>query len=119
MKTHHLIYVAIIWVVPFLLSWRAFRKMNEKERQEIIIGIKNPLFILSILPLIIGFLVFLTGSVFALGSRIMQNFGISLVFFGWFVLWVVNLMKKNESVTKSLSMIVIGIFGVIVYIYLF
>jgi len=32
--------------------------------------------------------------------------------------WVVNLISIEESVIKSLSMIIVGIFGVIVYIYL-
>lgn len=118
MRTFQLIYLAFIWIVPTLLSWYSFTKMMEDERQEIVKEIKKPLFIFSIAPLVIGFLVFLSGSVLALGLKVVQHFGIGLVFFGWLVMWLVNLISKEKSMTKSLFMIIAGAFGVIIYIYL-
>jgi len=92
--------------------------MNENKRKEIIKEVKKPLFIFGIAPLFIGYLIFLSGSVLALGLKEVQHFGIGLVSLGWFIVWVVNLISIEESVIKSLSMIIVGIFGVIVYIYL-
>jgi len=64
-------------------------------------------------------LVFLTGSVSASGIKFLHHLGIGLMLFGWFVTWVVDLVKGEENVLKSIVMILIGVSGLIAYIYLF
>lgn len=117
MRLLQFIYIVFLWGLPILLTWRSFSKMDEEKRREIIKETKNPLFILGVAPLIIGLLVFCTGSVLATGIKILQHVGIGLVFFGWCVVWVKELV--NESTPKSIAMIVLGICGIVTYIYLY
>lgn len=91
--------------------------MEEEKRIEIIKEIKN-LSTFGIVPIGIGLLIFLTGSVSASGIKGLQHLGIGLISFGWFLTWVIGLVKGEEDAAKSIGMIVIGIFGIATYIYL-
>lgn len=106
-----------LWGLPIFLTWRSFRKMGEEKRREVIKEIKEPLFILGVAPLIIGLLVFFTGSVSAPGIKVLQHSGMGLVFFGWFVVSLKELVNRNTA--KSIAMIVLGICGIATYIYLY
>ena len=119
MSIIQVIYIVLIWAMPILGSWYSFRKMGEEKQKELIDEIRLPLFILGILPIFIGFLVFLTGSVSASGIKVLRHLGIGLSLFGWFVTWVVALVKGEDNAFKSIVMILIGVFVLITYIHLF
>ena len=112
------VFTVFLWGLPILLAWRSFSKMEKEKRREVIKEIKDPLFILGIAPITIGLHVFLTGSVLATGIKVLQHTGIGLVFFGWCVVWLEELVNRNKSRAKSIAMIVMGIFGITTYIYL-
>lgn len=118
MSLIQVIYIVLIWVLPILGAWYSFRKMGEEKRIELIKEIRLPLSVLGIIPIFIGLLVFLTGSVSASGIKVLRHLGICLMLFGWFVTWVVGLVKGEENALKSIAMILIGVFGLIAYIYL-
>ncbi|HJF30847.1 MAG TPA: hypothetical protein K8V56_03590 [Sporosarcina psychrophila] len=93
--------------------------MSEEKRHVVIKEIKDPLFILGVAPITIGLLVFFTGSVSAPGIKVIQHSGIGLMFFGWFVVWMEELVNRNKSTAKSIASIIMGIFGIAIYICLF
>ncbi|MEK5068641.1 hypothetical protein [Sporosarcina sp. FSL K6-1508] len=93
--------------------------MSEEKRHVVIKEIKDPLFILGVAPITIGLLVFFTGSVSAPGIKVIQHSGIGLMFFGWFVVWMEELINRNKSTAKSIASIIMGIFGIAIYICLF
>ena len=119
MRLIQVIYVVLIWVMPILGAWYSFRKLGEEKQIELIKEIRHPLSILGIIPIFIGLLVFLTGSVSASGIKVLHHLGIGLMLFGWFVTLVVGLVKREENTLKSISMILIGVSGLIAYIYLY
>ncbi|WP_342598248.1 hypothetical protein MHB48_11705 [Psychrobacillus sp. FSL H8-0483] len=119
MSLTQVIYIALIWAIPILGAWHSFRKMGEEKQIELIKEIRHPLSILGIIPSFIGLLVFLTGSVLASGIKVLRHLGIGLMLIGWFVTWVVGLLKGEENAFKSIAMILIGVSGLIAYIYLF
>lgn len=113
------IYIVLIWTIPSLGSWYSFRKMEKEKQIELIKEWRNPLSILGIIPSFIGLLVYLTGSVAASDIKVLRDLGIALALFGWFVIWVVGLIKGEENTFKCIAMILIGISVLIAYIYLF
>lgn len=117
MRLIQFVYIVFLWGLPILLTWRSFTKMEEEKRREVIIEMKDPLFTLGAAPLIIGLLVYFTGS--AIVIKVLQHSGIGLVFFGWFVVWVEELVNRNKSTVKGIAMVGLGIFGIATYIYLF
>jgi hypothetical protein len=119
MRLIQVIYIVLIWIMPILGAWYSFRKMGEEKQIELIKEIRHPLSILGIIPIFFGLLVFLTGSVSAPGIKVLHDFGIGLMLFGWFVTWVVGLVKGEENPLKSIAMILIGVSGLIAYIYLY
>ncbi|MEK4486084.1 hypothetical protein MHH81_10910 [Psychrobacillus sp. FSL H8-0484] len=119
MSLIQVIYIVLIWAIPILGSWYSFRKMGKEKQIELIKEIRHPLSILGIIPIFIGLLVFLTGSVSASGIEVLRHLGIGLTFFGWFVNWLVGLIKGEEKAFKSIVMILIGVSVLIAYIYLF
>lgn len=119
MSLIQVIYIVLIWTIPSLGSWYSFKKMEKKKQIELIKEWRNPLSILGIIPGFIGFLVYLTGSVVASDIKVLRDLGIALALFGWFVIWVVGLIKGEESTFKCIAMISIGISVLIAYIYLF
>ena len=119
MRIIQFVYIVLLWGLPILFTWRSFNKMEEEKRREVIKEIKAPLFMLGPAPLTIGLLVFFTGSVSAPGIKVLQHSGMGLMFFGWCVMWVWELLNKNKSTVKSIVMLIMGILGVVAYIYLF
>ena len=119
MRLIQFVYIVFLWGLPILLTWRSFSKMEEEKRREVIKEIKRPLFILGVAPITVGLLVFFTGSVSVPGIKNLKHSGIGLVFFGWCVVWVEELVNRNKSTVKSIAMIVMGIFGIATYIYLY
>lgn len=113
------IYIVFLWGLPILFAWRSFNKMEEEKRRVVIKEIKEPLFIFGAAPITIGLLVFFTGSVSAPGIKVLQHSGMGLVFLGWCVAWVEELVNRNKSTLKSIAMIAMGIFGMVAYIYLY
>jgi len=93
--------------------------MEIEKRRQVIKEINEPLFIFGAAPITIGFLLFCTSSVSAPGIIVLQHSGMGLVFFGWCVAWVEELVNRNKSTTKSIAMIAMGIFGMVAYIYLY
>ena len=119
MRLIQFIYIVFLWGGSILIAWRSFSKMSEEKRHVVIKEIKDPLFILGVAPITIGLLVFFTGSVSAPGIKVIQHSGIGLMFFGWFVVWMEELVNRNKSTAKSIAMIIMGIFGIAIYICLF
>lgn len=119
MRLIQFVYIVLLWGLPILIAWRSFSKMEEEKRREVIKEIKDPLFILGAAPITIGLLVYCTGSVSATGIKVLHHSGIGLVFFGWCVACVEELVNRNKSTAKSIAMIVMGIFGIATYIYLY
>ena len=119
MRLIQFVYIVLLWGLPILIAWRSFSKMEEEKRREVIKEIKDPLIILGAAPIAIGLLLFFTGSVSAPGIKVLQHSGMGLVFFGWCVACVEELVNRNKSTAKSIAMIAMGIFGVVAYIYLF
>ena len=113
------IYIVLIWTIPSLGSWNSFRKMEKEKQIELIKEWRSPLSILGIIPSFIGLLVYLTGSVAASDIKVLRDLGIALALFGWFVIWIVGLIKGEENTFKCIAMILIGISVLIAYIYLF
>ena len=113
------IYIVLIWAMPILGTWYSFRKMREEKQIELLKEIRQPLSIFGIIPIFIGLLVFLTGSVSVSGIKVLRYLGIGLMLFGWVVTWVVSLVNGEENVVKSIAMILIGVFGLLAYIYMF
>ena len=113
------IYLVLIWGIPILIVWRSFGKMGKEERIGLIKEIKHPLSIFGLIPVFVGLLLFLTGSVSASGIKSLQHLGMRLMLFGWLFTWLVSLVKRGESAVKSIVMIVIGVSVFIAYIYLF
>lgn len=119
MRLIQFIYIVFLWGGSILIAWRSFSKMSEEKRHVVIKEIKDPLFILGVAPITIGLLVFFTGSVSAPGIKVIQHSGIGLMFFGWFVVWMEELINRNKSTAKSIASIIMGIFGIAIYICLF
>lgn len=113
------IYIVLIWAIPILGSWYSFRKMEEEKQIELIREFRHPLSILGIIPMFVGLLVFLSGSVLASGLTVLRHLGIGLMLFGWFVPWVVGLVKGEKKAFKSIAMILIGVSVLIAYVYLY
>lgn len=65
------VYIVFLWGLPIVFTWRSFTKMEEEKRRDVIKEIKDPLFILGAAPLIIGLLVYFTGSVSATGIKVL------------------------------------------------
>ncbi|MGE7979185.1 hypothetical protein [Psychrobacillus sp. NPDC093200] len=118
MKLIQVMYMLLIWIIPILGTWYSYRKMGEEKKKGLINEIKHPLSVLGIIPIFIGLLFFITGSASASGIKELSNTGICLVLFGWFVTWVIRLVKGGNTL-KSIAMILIGISGFIAYIYLY
>ncbi|MGB2871134.1 hypothetical protein [Psychrobacillus psychrotolerans] len=93
--------------------------MKKEKQIELIKEWRNPLSILGVMPIFIGLLVYLTGSVAASDIKVLRDLGIALALFGWLVIWVVGLLKGEENTFKCITMILIGISVLIAYIYLF
>ena len=121
MRGIQFIYIVLLWGLPILFAWRSFSKMEIEKRRQVIKEIKEPIFIFGAAPITIGLLVFFTGSVSAPGIKVLQHSGMGLVFFGWCVAWVEELVNRNKSTakSKSIAMIAMGIFGMFAYIYLY
>ena len=117
MKLIQFVYIMLLWGLPIVLTWRSFTKMEEEKRRNVIKEMKDPLFMLGAAPLTIGLLVYLTGS--ATGIKVLQHSGIGLVFFGWFVVWVEELVNRDKSTAKGIAMIALGMFGIVAYMYIF
>lgn len=111
-------YIVFLWGVSVLIIWRSYRKMGEAKRRQFIKELKKPLTIIGVLPFGIGMLLFFTGSASVPGLKIIQHLGVGLLFFGWLVVWVEELVKKEGYAAKSIAMIVIGVSLLIAYIYL-
>lgn len=112
-------YILLIWIIPILGSLYSFRKLKEEKQIELIKELRHPLSYLGIIPIFIGLLVFLTGSTSASGIKALSHLGIGLMLFGWFVTWVIRLVKREESTFKSIAMTLIGVFVLIAYMYLY
>lgn len=111
-------YIVFIWVVPVLIIWRSYRKMGEAKRRQFIKELKDPVTVIGVLPFGIGMLLFFTASASVPGLKILQHLGIGLLFIGWLVVWVEELVKKEGNAVKSIAMIAIGVSLLIAYIYL-
>ena len=116
MSLIQVIYIVLIWAI---LPWYSFSKIGEEKQIELIKEIRHPLSILGIIPIFIGLLILLTGFVLASSINVISHLGIGLMLFGWFVIWVVGLIKGEEKAFKSIVMILIGVSLLITYIYLF
>lgn len=117
MKFIQFLYIIILWGLPILLIWHSFRKMTEEKREQVREEINTLIFWISVAPIIIGLLLFLTSSVSAPKIKVLEYFGIGLLFVGWAVLWGEELI--NRSKRKGIGMIAIGGFVLIIYICFF
>lgn len=118
METFQWITLVLIWVVPVMLSYRSYRRLQKEERQDLKQEIGSPLIFFTYVPFVIGVFLFLSGSEAVAGLKAVQHAGMASAFFGWIVLWIGNLVTKAESAAKSLSMIAIGILVLVANIYL-
>ncbi len=110
--------VVLIWVVPVLLSYLSYRRLQKEERQELKQEIGSPLIFFTYVPFVIGVLLFLSGSEAVTGLKAVQDAGMASAFFGWIVLWIGNVVTKAESAARSFSMIDVGIFVLVAYVQL-
>lgn len=58
------------------------------------------------LPIFCRFALFLTGTA---QLKILKDIGIGFIFSGWFMIWIISLVKREESTAKSIVMIIMGV----------
>lgn len=118
MEMFQWIAVVLIWILPVLLSYQSYKRLQKEEREELKQEIGSPLIFFAYIPFVIGVLLFLSGSEAVAGLKAVQDAGMASAFFGWIVLWIGNLVTKAESTARSLSMIAAGILVLTAYIHL-
>ncbi|WJY27303.1 hypothetical protein [Sporosarcina trichiuri] len=117
METFQWIALVLIWVVPALLSYQSYRRLQKEEHEELKQEIGSPLIFFTYIPFVIGVLLFLSGSEAVTGLKAVQDAGMANAFFGWIVLWIGNVVTKAESAARSLSMIAVGTLVLIAYVH--
>lgn len=116
MKLIQTLFLIVIWVIPVFLLLKNYLKMDKEERQEIKDELKTPSILLSGGSISIGFLLFSSGIISTV--KLLQHIGAVMVIISWFALSIISWRKRKTSLIVSIGLILLGLIGIVAYIYL-
>lgn len=111
-----ILFLIAIWFIPIIFLINIYLKMNKKEQEEFKRQLKRPSVLFGLGFPVIGMLMFLSGMI--LTVKLIQHFGATLVLISWFTTSLVSWKKGKTDFIKSAALILLGVIGFAVYIYL-
>ncbi|MGV2939531.1 hypothetical protein AB5I83_08075 [Mesobacillus sp. LC4] len=108
-----ILFLVFLWGGPIFRFINMYRKMNEEERAELKVSLRNPLFCLEEGFRDIGFALMFSGMIVSI--PIIQHTGASILFIGWFIggLDLLDKSVKQSVAAMSISLIAAGVYFLI------